>query len=62
MSFSLEDISLSDASVLDGGFVIYVLIPPAFPQAKMDVGMVLQFAKVLLPAKSLLTSGSFRPC
>jgi hypothetical protein len=61
MSFSLEDISLSDASVLDGGFVIYVLIPPAFPQAKMDVGMVLQFAKVL-SAKSLLTSGSFRPC
>ena len=37
---------MSTASVLDGGFVLFVLIPPAFPQTKMDVGMVLQFAKV----------------
>ena len=44
--FSFEHLSNSLVSVVDGKFVTYVVIPPAAPRSKSDVGMVLQFAKV----------------
>lgn len=44
--FSLEDVPQSAAAVVDGTFVLYVLIPPTASRSKADVGRVLQFAKV----------------
>jgi hypothetical protein len=44
--FSLEDLPTSDVYVVDGMFVVYVVIPPAAARTKADVGKSLQFAKV----------------
>ena len=46
MSFSLEEISPFQLWVVDGGFVIYVVIPPSAPREKSAIRMALQFARV----------------
>ena len=45
--FSSEGILSSAISVVDGDFVLYVVIPPQAPRGKQDVGAALQFAKDL---------------
>jgi hypothetical protein len=45
--FSLQGIPSSAISVIDGVFVVYVLIPSSAPRKRNDAGIALQFAKDL---------------
>jgi len=44
--FTVDDLSSSAITVVDGVFMVYVIIPPAAPRTKNQIGAALQFAKV----------------
>jgi len=46
--FHMEHISPVGATIVDGGFVVYVVVPPVSSRSKNDVGSFLQFARVYL--------------
>ena len=46
--FHLEHVSPVGATVVDGDFVVYVVVPPVSTRSKNDVGSFLQFARVCL--------------
>ena len=46
--FHLEHVSPVGATVVDGGFVVYLVVPPVSTRSKSDVGSFLQFARVCL--------------
>jgi len=52
--FSVENISPVGATIVDGGFVVYILIPPVSARSKNDVGSSLQFGRVCENATLLI--------